>query len=219
MGPAGRGAPAAACCSPHLPGSPVLQRGKPVPSGAERRSGTRRRKERRSQARVGARSAAPRGAQGSGTVGAGTAICVLEGRGGRVQGWEAGGRLPGVRGSHWLLARCHRSVSPRSIYALPPPCLCAPPRVVPTLPLWFPLEAQSPLPRVPPPLPPSLTLPLRVQPAAWILPVLSSLRHLALQCNSGTHNQPGPLKPTASFKTRPSSLVRKPAPEAWLPGG
>lgn len=123
---------------------------------------------------------------------------------GGVGGAGAGGPLPRLRDSRWLLARCHAVTAsrPLGLYRhCPPPCLCAPPRVVPTLPLWFPLLAQSlclASPRSPPssPHPPSPG-------AACCLdsPGVASLRHLALQCNSGTHNQPVPLKPTAPLKS------------------
>lgn len=202
MGPAGRGAPAAGCCSPHLPRSPVLQRGEPVPSGAGRRSGARGRQERGSRAPGGGRSAAPRGAPGSGTVGAGTgtAVCTPEGRGG---GTRVGGRRTPLRALRLPLAP-----RPQSPQRVPTVYIC----IAPSLPLRSSprrpdstsvVSARSsvPSPSRPPSSPSSPHPPSPGAACCLDSPGVASLRHLALQCNSGTHNQPGPLKPTAPLKS------------------
>lgn len=185
------------------PGSPVLQREEPVPSGAGRRSGARGREERRSRAPAGVAAQLPKGL-GLWHRGRGPGRRSVPWRGGvGGTGAEVGGRrmprrapagsAPAITAAcpHGLYMHCPLPVSvllPASsgLY------LCG-------FRSWLsPLSLESP-----PLLPSSFPPPSPGAACCLDFPGVASLRYLALRCNSGTHNQPGPLKPTAPLKSDP----------------
>lgn len=210
MGPAGRGAPAAGCCSPHLPGSPALQRGEPVPSGAGRRRGARGRVE---PSPDGGRTPAPRG--GVGTVGVGGG-CTREGWGARERadpspGCETpAGFSPAVTLSPHHVPSVYIGIAPSL------PLRSSPRRPDSTSVVSAP--GSVPLPCVPalPSLLPSPSLSRCSLLPGFSRCCLAQTFSTAVQL--GDTQPAGAFKTNRSFKIRPSSLVRKPAAEARLPG-
>lgn len=173
MGPAGRGAPAAGCCSPHLPPgarfckeksqSHLEQGGGVEPEDARSGGAEPRRGSRRSSPRV----------SGSGTVGGDPDGGLYPGG----AGWEVRGRRLGGGGCLAGLPLAPRLLSPQRV---PTVYIC----IAPSLSLFssprrpdctsvVSARGSVPSPSSPPPSsPPPFPLPLRVQPAAWIFPVL-----------------------------------------------
>lgn len=221
MGPAGRGAPAAACCSPHLPGSPVLQRGQPVPSGAERRSGTRGREERRSQARVGAAAQLPEGLRARAPWAQGLQSVSWRGGVGGYRGGRQADDSPTPRGPRLPLAL--RPLSPQRV---PTVYIC----IAPSLPLRsspcrpdstsvVSAQGSVPFPSRPPSSP---SFPHPPSPGAACCldsPGVVFAQTFSTAVQLGDTQPARSFKTNCSFKIRPSSLVRKSAREAWLPGG
>lgn len=195
MGPAGRGAPAAGCCSPHLPGSPALQKGEPVPSGAGRRRGA--------EPGWGQHAAQlPEGAQARGVGGRGQGRVHPEGVGARGRADP----LPQLRDSCWLLARCHAVTAARIpwVYIGITPSL--PRRSSPSRPDRTSVVSAGgsvPLPRVP------ALLSLLPSPSLSGCSLLPGFSRCCLAPTFSTAVQPGdtqpagPLRPTAPLKSDP----------------